>query len=109
MTSARSQHIARGRFPNCLGDGEGSDGWAMTPSGTRGVVNDAMSIYFADAILANAFVARCLAASKAQPAYSGCGSHSRNGVFSPDLLIGGNRHDQRFATAHRGGGIPEHG
>ena len=30
----------------------GSDGWAMTPSGTRGVVNDAVSIYFADATLA---------------------------------------------------------
>ena len=22
---------------------------------------------------------------------------------------GGNRHDQRFAAAHRGGGVPEHG
>jgi hypothetical protein len=30
----------------------------MTPSGTRGVLNDALSIYFADAALANAFVAR---------------------------------------------------
>jgi hypothetical protein len=36
----------------------GADGWAMTPSGTRGVVNDAVSIYFADATLGNAFVAR---------------------------------------------------
>jgi hypothetical protein len=36
----------------------GSDGWAMTPSGTRGVLNDAISIYFADAMLAGAFVAR---------------------------------------------------
>ena len=36
----------------------GADGWAMTPSGTRGVLNDALSIYFADAVLANAFVAR---------------------------------------------------
>jgi hypothetical protein len=36
----------------------GADGWAMTPSGTRGVLNDALSIYFADATLANAFVAR---------------------------------------------------
>jgi hypothetical protein len=26
----------------------GADGWAMTPSGTRGVLNDALSIYFAD-------------------------------------------------------------
>ena len=36
----------------------GTDGWAMTPSETRGVLNDALSIYFADAGLANAFVAR---------------------------------------------------
>ena len=27
----------------------GANGWAMTPSGTRGVLNDALSIYFADA------------------------------------------------------------
>jgi len=26
----------------------GSDGWAMTPSEMRGVLNDAISIYFAD-------------------------------------------------------------
>src|SRR5689334_4665780 len=30
----------------------GADGWAMTPSGVRGVLNDATSIYFADATLA---------------------------------------------------------
>ena len=36
----------------------GVDGWPMTPSGTRGVLNDALSIYFADATLASAFVAR---------------------------------------------------
>jgi hypothetical protein len=36
----------------------GADGWAMTPSGIRGVLNDAVSIYFADAALASAFVAR---------------------------------------------------
>src|SRR4051812_20348462 len=33
----------------------GADGWAMTPSGLRGVVNDAVAVYFA---LATAFVAR---------------------------------------------------
>jgi hypothetical protein len=39
----------------------GADGWAMTPSGTRGVLNDAVSIYFLDPTLASAFVARwCL-------------------------------------------------
>jgi hypothetical protein len=35
----------------------GADGWAMTPSGVRGVLNDAVSIYFRDAVLASAFVA----------------------------------------------------
>jgi len=35
----------------------GADGWAMTPSGMRGVLNDAVSIYFLDATLASAFVA----------------------------------------------------
>ena len=30
----------------------------MTPSGMRGVLNDAISIHFADATLASAFVAR---------------------------------------------------
>jgi hypothetical protein len=41
----------------------GADGWAMTSSGTRGVLNDALSIYFADATMASAFVARwCVAA-----------------------------------------------
>jgi hypothetical protein len=35
----------------------GSDGWAMTPSGMRGVPSEAVSIYFADATLASAFVA----------------------------------------------------
>src|SRR6188474_1066376 len=35
----------------------GADGWAVAPSGMRGVLNDAISIYFADATLASAFVA----------------------------------------------------
>ena len=36
----------------------GADGWALTPSGVRGVLNDALSIYFLDPTLASAFVAR---------------------------------------------------
>ena len=44
----------------------GSDGWAMTPSGTRGVLNDAISVYFADAALASAFVARWCVSSKVE-------------------------------------------
>jgi hypothetical protein len=42
----------------------GADGWAMTPYGMRGVPNDAVSIYFLDATLAGAFVARWCAGSR---------------------------------------------
>ena len=44
----------------------GADGRAITPSGLRGVLNDAVSIYFRDATLASAFVARWCAASKVE-------------------------------------------
>jgi hypothetical protein len=44
----------------------GSDGWAMTPSGMRGVLNDAISIYFADPTLASAFVARWCVGAKVE-------------------------------------------
>jgi hypothetical protein len=43
----------------------GADGWAMTPSGLRGIVNDAVAIYFRDASVAGAFVARWCQASPA--------------------------------------------
>ena len=36
----------------------GADGWAMTPSALREMLNDAVSIYFVDATFASAFVAR---------------------------------------------------
>jgi hypothetical protein len=42
----------------------GADGWAMTPSGMRGVLNDAVSIYFLDATLASPFIARWCAGSR---------------------------------------------
>jgi hypothetical protein len=51
-----------------LDENSGADGWAMTPSGTRGVVNDAISIYFADATLANAFVSRWCRVAKVEMA-----------------------------------------
>ena len=44
----------------------GADRWAMTPSGTRGVLNDALSIYFADATLASAFIARWCVGSRVE-------------------------------------------
>jgi len=46
------------RMTAWLDENCGADGWAMTPSGTRGVLNDALSIYFPDPPLAGAFVAR---------------------------------------------------
>ena len=45
-----------------------SGGGAMTPSGMRGVLNDAISIYFADVTLASAFVARWCLGSKTEAA-----------------------------------------
>jgi hypothetical protein len=41
-----------------LDDNCGIEGWAMTPSGLRGVANDAVAVYFCNAALAGAFVAR---------------------------------------------------
>jgi hypothetical protein len=52
----------------------GADGWAMTPSGLRGVINDAVAIYFLDPTTAAGFVARWRAGSKfetAKGAFSG--------------------------------------
>jgi hypothetical protein len=46
----------------------GADGWAITPSGTRGVVNDALSIYLADATLVSAFVTRWCVGAKVKTA-----------------------------------------
>jgi hypothetical protein len=36
----------------------GADSWSMAPSGTSGVVNDSLAIYFLDPALARAFVDR---------------------------------------------------
>ena len=56
------------RIKSWLDENCGASGWAMTPSGTRGVLNDALSIYFGDATLASAFVARWCAGSKTETA-----------------------------------------
>ena len=45
-----------------------ADRWAITPSGMRGVVNDAVAVYFADAAIAGAFVARWCAGHRAEAA-----------------------------------------
>ena len=44
----------------------GSDGWTMPPSSTRGVVNDALAVYFVDVTIASAFVARWCAAQRVE-------------------------------------------
>ena len=46
----------------------GAGGWAMTPSGMRGVLNDALSVHFLDATLASAFVARWCAGYRVETA-----------------------------------------
>ena len=60
----------------------------MAPSGTRGVLNDALSIYFADATLASAFVARRCVRARVEMA---------GGVFQvredePELRVGAGMH-----------------
>src|SRR5215468_7833281 len=54
------------RITAWLDENCGAEGWAMTPSGTRGVLNDAVSVYFADATLASEFVARWCAGAKVE-------------------------------------------
>jgi hypothetical protein len=41
-------------------------GWTSTPSSTRGVVNDALAVYFLDVTIASAFVARWCAAQRVE-------------------------------------------
>jgi hypothetical protein len=45
------------RMTAWLDENCGADGWAMTPAGTRGVLNEVASIYFLDTTLAGAFAA----------------------------------------------------
>ena len=46
------------RMQSWLDQNAEADGWAITPSGIRGVVNDAVAVHFADVVIAGAFVAR---------------------------------------------------
>jgi hypothetical protein len=56
------------RITDWLDENCGADSWALTPAGIRGVLNDAISVYFADATLANAFVARWCVGAKVETA-----------------------------------------
>jgi len=64
----------------------GADGWAMTPSGMRGVLNDAVSIYFLDVALAGAFVARWCVGSHVET--EGGVFHIRDGEPAPRIAAG---------------------
>jgi hypothetical protein len=88
---AGKQHNAGRRsltWPRGLDENCGPDGWAMAPSGTREVLNDAPSIYFADATLAGAFVARWCIGAKVE---------TTGGVFQvredePEARVGAGLH-----------------
>jgi len=54
------------RMQAWLDQNAGADGWAMTPSGIRGVVNDAVAVHFADVTMASAFVARWCRAQRVE-------------------------------------------
>ena len=64
----------------------GADGWAMTASGTRGALHDALSIYFGDATLASAFVARWCVGAKVDTA--GGVFQVREGELEPRVRAG---------------------
>jgi hypothetical protein len=51
-----------------LDQNAGAAGWATTPSGIRTVINDVVAVYFADATIASAFVARWCAGHRAEAA-----------------------------------------
>ena len=58
---SRLDHIIAWLDANC-----GADGWISTPLSTRGVVNDALAIYFLDVTIAVAFVARWCAVQRVE-------------------------------------------
>jgi hypothetical protein len=74
----------------------GADGWAMTPAGLRGVVSDAVAIYFLYATLAAAFVSRWCSGSRVEisEGASGCRRISRHRGLKPDRI-------RRFGGRHR--------
>lgn len=49
-----------------LDEHAGLDGWAIAPAARRGVVNDAVAVYFLDTTLAGAFVARWCVAQRVE-------------------------------------------
>src|SRR5205085_1602056 len=74
----------------------------MTPSGMRGVLNDAVSIYFLDATLASAFVARWCAGSR-DPAASATGT---DGLQTPRWRKADSNRWSHFQNQHNRGTGP---
>jgi hypothetical protein len=54
------------RMQTWLDQNAGVDGWAMTPSGIRGVVNNAVAVLFAEVAIASAFVRRWCRAQRVE-------------------------------------------
>ena len=54
------------RMQAWLDENCGASGWAMTPSGMRGVINDALAVYFLDPTIASGFVTRWCAGYKVE-------------------------------------------
>ena len=74
ISGARADSGAAGRagsparyYARLLNETCGAEGWAKAPAGTTGVVNDAMALYFEDAAVAQAFVARFCCGYRIEP------------------------------------------
>jgi hypothetical protein len=84
----------------------GANGWAITPSGMRGVLNDALSIYFLDPTLASAFVARWCAGYMVETAEGVFrvrdDEPTPRGGAASDALSGLYPADRRRRGAHQG-------
>ena len=51
------------RMHDWLDDTCGANGWEITSAGMRGIINDAIAVYFREPALAAAFTARCIPAA----------------------------------------------
>src|SRR6266446_2387266 len=84
----------------------GANGWAITPSGMRGVLNNALSIYFLDPTLASAFVARWCAGYMVETAEGVFrvrdDEPTPRGGAASDALSGLYPADRRRRGAHQG-------
>ena len=102
------------RIKDWLDENCGADGWAITPSGVRGVLNDAIAVHFSDAALAGAFVARWCRGYRAElverlsdvsTRADGAADVAGFGVEADDQFVGERHADRLFRPfRHRSGG-----